>query len=130
MHQKLNSTQKAELLTSQLNSDIAALDGNVVAEKTNVVTTTVTFPTEGRAVLSVNSLPVSVWEEPMSLEPIASKPPFPIHCLPEALRDYALAVSEDTQTSIDMSAVAAIGTASACLQGKYLVQGKSGLSCL
>ena len=35
-------------------------------------------------------------------------------------------IAEDTQTPIDMSAVASIATSSACLQGKYLVQGKAG----
>ena len=39
---------------------------------------------------------------------------------------YAKPIAEDTQTPIDMSAVASIATSSACLQGKYLVQGKSG----
>lgn len=112
MHQKLDSTTKAEMLTCQLNGDIAALDGNVVTANPNVLTTPTTSP--------------NGWDEPLPLETTASTPPFPIHCLPEVMRYYALAVSEDTQTSIDMSAVAAIGTASACLQGKYMVQGKSG----
>jgi len=66
------------------------------------------------------------WEAPTPLEATVSAPPFPINSLPEILRAFVFAVAEHTQTPIDMSAVASLGVSSACLQGKYLVQGKIG----
>ena len=96
MHQKLSSTQKAEMLTDQLTNDLAALDGH------------------------------GTWEAPISLKPAIIAPTFPVHCLPEVLRDFALAVAEHTQTPIDMPAVASLGTISACVQGKYRTQAKIG----
>jgi len=66
------------------------------------------------------------WQDPIPFETNTTTPPFPIYCLPTPLRDFAQAVSEHTQTPIDMAAVAALGTMSACLQGKYLIQGKIG----
>ena len=66
------------------------------------------------------------WEAPIPFETNITAPPFPIYCLPEIMRDFALAVAEHTQTPIDMPAVASLGVSSACLQGKYLVQGKIG----
>ena len=66
------------------------------------------------------------WQDPVPFETIVATPPFPIHCLPDIMRDFTLAVAEHTQTPIDMPAVASLGVSSACLQGKYLVQGKIG----
>ena len=66
------------------------------------------------------------WNDPIPIESVTSSPPFPIHCLPVPLRDFAIAVAEHTQTPVDMAGVAALGTAAACLQGKYVVQGKVG----
>jgi hypothetical protein len=105
LHQKLSATEAAEKLMDQLNSDLTAIDGN----NAGAVNTT-----------------ADVWEEPLALESTVPAPAFPIHCLPDVIKEYVSAVSEDTQTSIDMPAVASLGTASACLQGKFLVKGKSG----
>jgi len=66
------------------------------------------------------------WQDPVPFEITTTTPPFPIHCLPETLRTFALAVAEHTQTPIDMAAVASLGVSSACLQGKYRIQGKIG----
>jgi hypothetical protein len=51
-------------------------------------------------------------------------PKFPADCLPEALKNYVIAVSEATQTPIDMAAVASLAVISACVQGKFKVMGK------
>jgi len=66
------------------------------------------------------------WQDPVPFETVTVTPPFPIHCLPDTLRTFALAVAEHTQTPIDMAAVASLGVSSACLQGKYRIQGKIG----
>ena len=81
---------------------------------------------EGNLVNEKISESIGETETPIPLESSVLAPLFPIHCLPETLREYVLAVTEDKQTPIDMSAVASIGTSSACLQGKFLVQGKMG----
>ena len=107
MQQKLNATEAAEKLICQLNSDLEALGGDAATGKTAAI-------------------PADVWEAPLALEPTTPAPAFPIHCLPDVMKDYVSAVSEDTQTPIDMPAVASLGMASACLQGKFLVKGKSG----
>ena len=109
MQKKLSTTEAAEKLMNQLNNDLTDLDGNAASDKADAVNT-----------------PADVWEQPLALESTTSAPSFPIHCLPDVMKDYVSAVSEDIQTSIDMPAVASLGTASACLQGKFLVKGKSG----
>ena len=109
MQQRLSATEAAEKLMNQLDSDLRGIDGDTAADKTAAINT-----------------PADVWEEPLALESTISAPAFPVHCLPDIMKDYVTAVSEDTQTSIDMPAVASLGTASACLQGKFFVKGKSG----
>lgn len=66
-----------------------------------------------------------VWETPVPFDDI-SVPSFPVECLPTTLQDYAKAVSESTQTSVDMPSVAGLLCLSACLQGKYRIQGSKG----
>jgi len=66
------------------------------------------------------------WIDPVPFEADTQTPTFPIHCLPDTLRNYVSAVAEHTQTSVDMSAIAALGAVSTCLQGKFLVEGKPG----
>ncbi|MGA2758386.1 MAG: DUF3987 domain-containing protein, partial [Solirubrobacteraceae bacterium] len=45
------------------------------------------------------------------------RPPFPVEALPSALREWVLAVAEDTQTPTDLAALAAIGVLSAAAMG-------------
>ena len=68
---------------------------------------------EGNLVNEKISESVGETEMPIPLESSVVSPPFPVHCLPKTLREYVLAVTEDKQTPIDMSAVASIGTSSA-----------------
>ena len=62
------------------------------------------------------------WDEPIPLSR-ETLPDFPINALPKALRDYALAVSESTQTSVDMAAVGILTVVSACMRNLYKVEG-------
>ena len=66
----------------------------------------------------------SGWDDPV---PLSSNtlPDFPVDALTPVLRDYALAVSEATQTAIDMAAVGTLTTASACMRNLYKVEGKA-----
>ena len=107
MPQGLGNTTKAEKLMNQLNEDTAILDGN------GTVPTPPTKDKDG-------------WQDPLPFETTTITPPFPIHRLSPPLRDFAKAVAEHTQTPIDMAAVAALGATSACIQGKYIIQGKVG----
>lgn len=59
-------------------------------------------------------------------EQFSTLPAFPVDCLPSIMRDYAMAVSANTQTSVDMAAVIGIGVLSACLQRKYVVEAMPG----
>ena len=63
------------------------------------------------------------WDDPL---PLAGNvlPVFPADALPPVLRDYAEAVSESTQTAIDMAAVGELATVSACMRNLYKVEGK------
>ena len=62
------------------------------------------------------------WDTPIPFDEYAL-PSFPVEALPEVIRGYVLAVSESTQTSIDMAAVEAIGVMALCGQGKYIIHG-------
>ena len=138
MPKGLNDTQKAQMLTNQLSEDLAALNGNEpsLSEKNGPqgkTQNTTEIVSNSRAMVNANidksaktADVTGGWDEPIPLESSVAPPPFPIHCLPKALREYALAVAEHTQTPIDMAAVASLGASSACLQGKYRVQGKKG----
>ena len=63
------------------------------------------------------------WETPIPFDEF-TLPPFPVETLPKVVRDYVLAVSESTQTPVDMSASSALGVLSICTQGKYRIRGK------
>ena len=137
MQQKLNNIQKAHKLTEQLNDDLAALNanephfsqGNGSKDIANSISTIDIVSNEQTAVngeFHDNSAKIGGWQEPIPLKATATAPTFPIHCLPEVLRNFALAVAEHTQTPIDMAAVASLGTISACVQGKYRTQAKIG----
>ena len=63
------------------------------------------------------------WSEPIPIEK-ASAAPFPVDALPSYLSQYVTAVAESTQTPVDMAGTVAVSILSACLQGKYRIQGK------
>lgn len=65
-----------------------------------------------------------VWETPIPFDEY-ELPTFPVDSLPEVIRWYVLAVSESTQTSVDMAAVEALGVVSLCSQGKYFICGNA-----
>ena len=65
------------------------------------------------------------WEEPIPLDNVRVTTRFPVECLPQILRDYAISVSESTATPVDMSAVASLSVIAGAVQGKYQVMGKS-----
>lgn len=62
-------------------------------------------------------------EAPISLDGY-QVPPFPVDALPKDIADYVTAVSESTQTPVDLPAVAALAVLSICLQGKYVIRPK------
>ena len=62
------------------------------------------------------------WDTPIPFDEY-DLPTFPVEALPEVLREYVLAVSESTQTAVDMAAVEALGVIALCGQGKYFVCG-------
>ena len=131
-------TQTAQKLINQLNTDTASIDLKKPDNGNEPSFSQENGPNQNTTNANVchnNSIPNSEgivntnfddWSDPIPFEATITVPPFPIHCLPAVLRDFALAVAEHTQTPIDMSAVASLGVSSACLQGKYLVQGKVG----
>ena len=49
---------------------------------------------------------------------------FPVNALPGDIGDYVRAVAETTQTPVDMAGTAVLALMAACLQGKYVIQGK------
>lgn len=65
----------------------------------------------------------SSWENPIPFSRFGHVT-FPVDALPVDLREFVLAVSESTQTPVDMAGTAVLSILSVCLQGKYRVQGK------
>lgn len=63
------------------------------------------------------------WDKPIPFDN-QKLPPFPVDALPQTIRDYVVAVSETTQTPVDMSATVSLGVLALCVQGKYQIQGK------
>ena len=51
---------------------------------------------------------------------------FPVHCFPSAVGEYITALSENTQTSVDMAAVVALGILAVATQRYYRIEGNSG----
>ena len=72
---------------------------------------------------SYNAPATVQWEAPI---PFTQNilPVFPVNALPQTVRDYVLAVSESTQTPVDMSASAALAILALCEQGKFRIRGK------
>lgn len=64
------------------------------------------------------------WDEPIPFSRF-SVSPFPVEVLPEAYRDYALALAESTQTPVDMAGVTILSVLATCCQGKYKIRGKA-----
>ena len=64
------------------------------------------------------------WVEPIPFS-VYQKQPFPIDALPKSIADFVKAVSESTQTPVDMAGALSIAVLSTCLQGKYIIRGKS-----
>lgn len=63
------------------------------------------------------------WETPIPFDEY-NLPPFPLDALPKAVGDYVAALSESTQTPVDMAATAAIAILSVCMQGKFKIRAK------
>ena len=68
--------------------------------------------------------PPDGWDAPIPFSRY-ERVPFPADALPEDLAAYVRAVAESTQTPVDMAGTALLSVLSACLQGKYRVQGKA-----
>lgn len=67
------------------------------------------------------------WEEPIPIsETKDDLPAFPVHCFPTAVGEYITALSENTQTSVDMAAVVALGILAVATQRYYRIEGNSG----
>ena len=64
------------------------------------------------------------WTEPIPFDK-CSVFQFPVDALPDTLSKYVSEVAESTQTPVDMAGTVAISILSACLQGKYRIQGKA-----
>lgn len=68
--------------------------------------------------------PVEIkWDDPIPFEK-TKLPTFPVDALPKKIGDYVVAVSETTQTPVDMPATASLSILALCLQGRYRVQAK------
>ena len=65
-----------------------------------------------------------VWEEPIAFDEY-NLPDFPIETLPKPIGDYVTALSESTQTPVDMAATCAIAVLSVCMQGKFKIRAKA-----
>lgn len=63
---------------------------------------------------------------PFSSPDISKLPLFPVECLPPALQNYAQAIADSKQVSVDMAAVACLAMVSLAVQGKVLVNPKPG----
>lgn len=63
------------------------------------------------------------WDDPIPFKKI-NLPAFPVDALPKIIADYVKAVSETTQTPVDMAATSSLAIMSLCMQGRYSVQAK------
>lgn len=66
------------------------------------------------------------WEEPLPLEGPPPKPVFPVDCLPDCAREFALAVSEAYQVPVSYAANLILGAASIGLSKRVVVDGGRG----
>lgn len=65
-----------------------------------------------------------IWSEPIPFS-ASLKELFPVDALPAPIEDYVRAVSESTQTPVDMAGALSLAVISTCMQGKFLVRGKA-----
>ena len=65
----------------------------------------------------------SKWEEPIPFGRYEIEK-FPVDALPPDIGDYAKAVSESTQTPVDMVGTSVLTLSAVCIQGKYVIMGK------
>lgn len=63
------------------------------------------------------------WDKPVPFDE-PNLPTFPIHTLPDTVRDYVTALAESTQTPVDMCACSVLAALALCIQGKFKIQGK------
>lgn len=64
------------------------------------------------------------WETPIPFDKY-DLPTFPVDTLPSSIEAYVSALSESTQTPIDMAATSAIAVMSVCMQGKFKIRAKA-----
>jgi len=62
------------------------------------------------------------WATPIPLDD-PTGPSFSLNALPDTLGAYVAAVAHQTQTPVDMAAIATLGTISAAAGGRYVVEG-------
>ncbi len=68
----------------------------------------------------------NTWDKPLPLsEHKDTLPIFPVESFPKEVRDYVKALAENTQTSIDMAAVVALGILAVCAGRHYQIEGNS-----
>jgi replicative DNA helicase len=65
--------------------------------------------------------PVAEWEDALAI-PTFQGPAFPSDVFPHIVEQYVDAVAEETQTPRDLPAIVALGTLSAAVGGKFIVQ--------
>jgi hypothetical protein len=70
--------------------------------------------------------PYSYWPAIKKEAELQSKESFPLHCLPEAAREFITAVSDSCGTPIDFAAVAALGCMSGAVGASCRIEIKSG----
>ncbi len=66
----------------------------------------------------------SSWELPLPFSE-HSVMPFPLNTLPGKIRKYVTEVAESTQTPVDMAGCAALSVMATCMQGKFVIRGKT-----
>ena len=63
------------------------------------------------------------WDKPVPFDE-RNLPTFPVHTLPDTVRDYVTALAESMQTPVDMCACSVLAVLALCIQGKFKIQGK------
>lgn len=64
------------------------------------------------------------WPQPVPLGDDTRLPAFPVDCLPPVARDYAVAIADAVQVSVDMAAVAVLPSVALCVQKVLRIEGK------
>lgn len=71
-----------------------------------------------------NSTAATGWEDPIPFGKYMLSA-FPVDALPSPIAAFVRALSESTQTPIDMAGTSALSILSTCMQGKYRIRGKA-----